>query len=680
MKREARALVKSIGSVHGDQMQFAFAALGALLLPHRAGFRPQRTPTPRASIAEYIQTDGLPRIEPVVAGSRTTVTAATDEQKPVLIYLPGIEMSGYTWSKQTERLSADFELRALRVPTSDRTTLDGLADVVVETIEALPDGASAYLLGESFGGVLALRVATRKPAPPALKGLALVNPATSVDRAWPAQLPPLLDALETLPPALGDAAYRSLQAPIIALTAGEPLRMAARPGDARLPPPAQLLAALPRLAAQTPEVLQLGSALPLGCLNFRLAELRAGAAAINEDTKALKALSLPVQLFASTEDKILPSVDECRRLSRRLGNARVTTLQASGHCPLLEGEVSLADLLEKAELTRRAPAKRKDYIADFVPPTAEAVRNATERLAGVRKATSPVFVSTLDDGRRVSGLRGLPPLDTKKPTLFVGNHQLYGFLDLPLVVEEVLNERGTLLRALAHPVAFGSGGGGGGGEGGDGERRGGGGAGGFVDYETFGAVPVSGRALFQLLKRGEPALLYPGGVREAFKSTKAGESYKLFWPEGTSDFARVAARFGATIVPVAAVGAEESFEMILDADELLALPVVGDRLRESAKSAPVGRAGERFVGPLSVPTLPDRFYFCFGRPIETDAVDASDAAACEELYSEVQRELEGDLAWLLARRTEDPYRAPVPRVPVEASWEWKKQAPSFKVE
>ena len=157
--------------------------------------------------------------------------------------------------------------------------------------------------------------------------------------------------------------------------------------------------------------------------------------------KALKALSLPVQLFASTEDKILPSVDECRRLARRLGNARVTTLQASGHCPLLEGEVSLADLLEKAELTRRAPAKRKDYIADFVPPTAEAVRNATERLAGVRKATSPVFVSTLDDGRRVSGLRGLPPLDTKKPTLFVGNHQLYGFLDLPLVVEEVLNER-----------------------------------------------------------------------------------------------------------------------------------------------------------------------------------------------------------------------------------------------
>ena len=49
---------------------------------------------------------------------------------------------------------------------------------------------------------------------------------------------------------------------------------------------------------------------------------------------------------------------------------------------------------------------------------------------------------------------------------------------------------------------------------------------------------------------------------EAFKSTKRGEAYKLFWPEGdeTSDFARVAARFNATIVPVAAVGAEEGGE------------------------------------------------------------------------------------------------------------------------
>jgi hypothetical protein len=52
---------------------------------------------------------------------------------------------------------------------------------------------------------------------------------------------------------------------------------------------------------------------------------------------------------------------------------------------------------------------------------------------------------------------------------------------------------------------------------------------GAIDYAAFGAVPVSPRALFKLLKRGESTLLYPGGVREAFKSTKKGEAYRLFW-------------------------------------------------------------------------------------------------------------------------------------------------------
>ena len=114
------------------------------------------------------------------------------------------------------------------------------------------------------------------------------------------------------------------------------------------------------------------------------------------------------------------------------------------------------------------------------------------------------------------------------PVLFVGNHQLYGFSDLPLVVEEILAQRGALVRALAHPVAFNSNrsrattadasdtstGGGGRGGGRDGGGGGGGGGGpprggqGFVDFETFGAVPVSGKALFSLLRRGKHTLLH----------------------------------------------------------------------------------------------------------------------------------------------------------------------------
>jgi len=174
-------------------------------------------------------------------------------------------------------------------------------------------------------------------------------------------------------------------------------------------------------------------------------------------------------------------------------------------------------------------------------------------------------------------------------------------------------------------------------------------------------------------------------VREAFKSTKKGkgkvdESYKLFWPEADEggDFARVAARFNATIVPVAAVGAEEGFEMLLDADELLALPFLGPRVAKSAASTPVGRPGERFVSPVSVPKLPGRYYFLFGEPIPTGGVDAADREACAALYTKVQAELEESLRYLLTKRDTDPYREVMPRLAVEASWGWEKQVPTFR--
>ena len=34
-------------------------------------------------------------------------------------------------------------------------------------------------------------------------------------------------------------------------------------------------------------------------------------------------------------------------------------------------------------------------------------------------------------------------------------------------------------------------------------------------YRNFGAVPVSGKTMFKLLKTGYSTLLYPGGAREA---------------------------------------------------------------------------------------------------------------------------------------------------------------------
>mmetsp|Transcript_69082 Transcript_69082/g.131792 ORF Transcript_69082/g.131792 Transcript_69082/m.131792 type:complete len:120 (-) Transcript_69082:42-401(-) len=119
--------------------------------------------------------------------------------------------------------------------------------------------------------------------------------------------------------------------------------------------------------------------------------------------------------------------------------------------------------------------------------------------------------------------------------------------------------------------------------------------------------------------------------------------------------------------------------MLLDADELLNLPFLGERVAEGAKNAPVGRPGERFVAPLSLPGIPGRYYFLFGRPIDTRGVSATDKEACAALYASVQEELEETLRYLLDKRKEDPWEPVLPRAAVEAASNWTWKAPSFKM-
>lgn len=142
------------------------------------------------------------------------------------------------------------------------------------------------------------------------------------------------------------------------------------------------------------------------------------------------------------------------------------------------------------------------------------------------------------------------------------------------------------------------------------------------------------------------------GMREALKSTKRGESYELVgWPApGSSvDFARLAARFGATIVTVASVGAEEGFCMLLDADEVRGASLFGRKL--AGEDVPTDE-----VAPLSVPLPPERYYYCFGKPRSAAGIDPADRVACAALLAACRDDLEADIALLLERRRADPCR------------------------
>lgn len=321
-----------------------------------------------------VEVTGLPQIR--------LASPSADSEKPILLYLPGIDLSGYTVQPQVERLSADFEVRALSVPTADRSTFGELLDLVVGEIDAA--GRPVYIAGESFGGVLALRVATEGSSPPKnLRGLVLVNPATSAGRAWPAALFPLFDAVSSLPSGLSDATYEALLVPILGVTAGNPLRMGARDEDKGLPPLFRDAAAIIRMSQNLPNLLELPKALPLPNLALRLRQLVDEAEAL--DAATLRRLKLPVQLLASSDDKILPSSDECRRLARLMPAAQLTPLEGSGHAPLLEAEVDLASLIRSSGVLSRTAPPPQDWVGGFVPPSPEAIANATESLSGIRK-------------------------------------------------------------------------------------------------------------------------------------------------------------------------------------------------------------------------------------------------------------------------------------------------------
>lgn len=75
----------------------------------------------------------------------------------------------------------------------------------------------------------------------------------------------------------------------------------------------------------------------------------------------------------------------------------------------------------------------------------------------------------------------------------------------------------------------------------------------------------AGKNLYRLLESGQSALLFPGGVREAYR--RKGEEYSLFWPS-KPEFIRMAARHDALIVPFAGVGLDDSFKILLDGEEI----------------------------------------------------------------------------------------------------------------
>jgi len=272
--------------------------------------------------------------------------------------------------------------------------------------------------------------------------------------------------------------------------------------------------------------------------------------------------------------------------------------------------------------TRTRPAAR-------VPghPTAKDMRELTRLLQPWHLMTSPLSY----------GLDNIPP---RGPRLFVGNHTLFGLLDAPMLFLELYTKRKIVLRSLGDHIHF------------------------RVPLwrdvlRRYGVVDGTRENCAALMAAGESILVFPGGAREVFK--RKGEKYKLLWAKRVG-FARLAIEYGYPIVPFAAVGADDAWDIVVSGDELIPTPVQAVLQRLGLRTdalIPIVRG----IGPTPLPR-PERLYFSFAPPVDTQVYRGrfADEAACWEVREQVRRAIEAGVKFLLKERKADPQRELIARL------------------
>ncbi|XP_062199595.1 phytyl ester synthase 1, chloroplastic-like [Phragmites australis] len=575
---------------------------------------------------------------------------------PTLLYLPGIDGVGLGLIRHHESLAKMFELWCLHIPVEDRTPFEGLVEYVERTVKSESSWAPdrpVYLVGESVGACIALAVAARNPDIDLV--LILVNPGTSFHKSQLQTFSAFLDLVPepfhlTTPQLLNFLTGNFLKMPSNVVGRGLSLEEAG-----------QTLSEI--TSSLLPTLMFLVDILTKESIVWKLKMLRTASSFVNSRLHAVKAQTL---VLASGNDELLPSSEEAERLRGTLEKCRTRLFRDNGHKILLEAEFDLATTIKGAGYYRRS--RKTDFVSDYLPPTPDELQQVINRYRILNFVTDPVMLSTLPDGKIVRGLAGLP---REGPAVLVGYHMLLGF-ELGPMVTGVLSSTGIHIRGLAHPFMFDK----------NTERL-------MPDpahfdlHRIMGIVPVTGTNFYKLLAEKQFVLLYPGGAREALH--RKGEEYKLFWPE-QPEFVRMASRFGATIIPFGVVGEDDICDLLLDYNDLLKLPfydILDKALNQDGlklRTDSTGELKDQGMHPIAVaPKVPGRFYFIFGKPIETRGrEELRGKEKARDLYLHVKSEVETCISYLKEKREEDPYRSILPRLLYQAVHGPNAEVPTFE--
>lgn len=228
---------------------------------------------------------------------------------PPLIYIPGLDGTGLLFYRQARLLSHRFRVITyrLRDEALDMDTL--VADIARHLESAAPNGGPAVVVGESFGGALAMRFALAHPS--RVRQLVILN---SFSRITPtAKLHAAIAGLQVVP-------WKTMLL-VRRLTAWR-LHSAHTHRD-------EIQRFLTLTAATT----------RTGYLNRLRILTRYD---MRED---LPALRVPTLFLAADEDHLIPSVRQATYMVARAPNATLRVLRGHGHGCFLAPDMDLNELL-----------------------------------------------------------------------------------------------------------------------------------------------------------------------------------------------------------------------------------------------------------------------------------------------------------------------------------------------
>jgi pimeloyl-ACP methyl ester carboxylesterase len=485
-------------------------------------------------------TASVPR---VVVVRHETLQTRSDRARS-LVYLAGLDGAPLP-PAQLRALQPEFHVISVTHAVEDRSDWDTLAravaNVVVDfsrhnsDIETGDHGSKVILVGESWGAALAMRVAAecaRQDGGGPIERLLLINSGTGLAND------PLLRRLAELLPLLKvDRSERFLYRAAALLLYKAFLVDESRLDVECIPTTNRDVRqgtrrdALIEWLAKSVDI----DAVPLDTMLFRVSLLLSFQESFS-DACAQRLITVPTTIVASERDRLLRSKRESGRLSQLLPAVdRVIILPDSAHACLQETGVLLANWISEdpVEVLPRVPSAAVFDSEDKRMSFEEAFTVARNMLAPWKALTSPVF-----HGRHNVSL-AMQRNARGTAVLFVGNHGVYGLLDMPLLIEELstMMSKGRRLRSMAHETHFGQF-----------SSLSGGAWGRFAT--AIGAVPATPRNFYRLLRNGEAVLLFPGGAAEVCRR-RGQNKYSLVWKENT-DFVRSAAKLNATIVPFSA--------------------------------------------------------------------------------------------------------------------------------